>query len=221
MKCKFNVKLYSSDNLNFYHLILRTICETIYRNQMIAYRSIGCINVELRAPPVASALRWVHQISSRISTPIKSFQALQHPIVQTEDAQMLLLRFNNLMDKLRKFEKDIFQKWSDNAPQTIESNLMKSLLARVENSKLITLNFNPALSAILREVHYLRLMHKSDIPKCAIAFSEEQETYRGYILNLEKSVEWYNNVRVNLLNLIAFLMKFPFFRYAVIAQVLR
>jgi dynein heavy chain len=161
---------------------------------MQSYRARGCINVELRAPPVASALRWVHQISSRIATPIKSFQALQHPIVQTEDAQMLLLRFNNLMEKLRKFEKNIFEKWSENVSQLIENNLKKSLLARVENCKLITLNFDPELSAILREVHYLRLMHKTDVPRCAIAFSEEQETYRGYILNLEKSVEWYNNV---------------------------
>lgn len=161
---------------------------------MISYRSTGCINVELLAPPVASALRWVHQISSRIATPIKSFQALQHSIVHTEDAQMLLIRFNNLMDKLKKFEKDIFEKWFERVPQKIESNLKKSLLARVEDTKLITLNFDPELSAILREVHYLRLMHKSDIPRSAIAFSEEQETYRGYMLNLEKSVEWYNNV---------------------------
>jgi hypothetical protein len=39
-------------------------------------------------------------------------------------------------------------------------------------------------------------MHKQNIPPSGVAFSEEQETYRSYILNLEKSVEWYNNVRV-------------------------
>lgn len=120
---------------------------------------------------------------------------MQHSIVHTEDAQMLLIRYNNLMERLRRFEKDIFEKWTTKVPQTIETNLQKSLLARIENSKLIILNFDSQLSAILREVHYLRLMHKSNIPKSAIAFSEDQETYRGFILNLEKSVEWYNNVR--------------------------
>lgn len=98
------------------------------------------------------------------------------------------------MERLKRFEKDIFEKWAEKVPLQIESNLKKSLLARIENSKLITLNFDPELSHILREVHYLRLMHKSNIPKSGIAFSEEQETYRSYILNLEKSVEWYNNV---------------------------
>lgn len=176
-------------NLNF-----RSICEGIFDKQITTYRQKGCINVELRAPPIASALRWVHQLSQRITTPIKSFQALQHPIVETEDAQMLLLRYKNLMDHLKRFEKDIFERWAENVPIQIESNLMKPLLKRCEGSKLITLNFDPELSAILREVHYLRLMHKENIPKSGIAFSEEQETYRAYILNLERSVDWYNNV---------------------------
>lgn len=107
---------------------------------------------------------------------------------------MLLLRYKNLMDRLKRFEKDIFEKWAENVPLQIESNLMKPLLKRCEGSKLITLNFDSELSAILREVHYLRLMHKENIPKSGIAFSEEQEIYRAYILNLEKSVDWYNNV---------------------------
>lgn len=172
----------------------RSICEGIYDKQITSYRTKGYINVELRAPPVSSALRWVFQLSSRITTPIKNFQALQHPIVDTEDAQMLLLRYKNLIERLRRFEKDIFEKWAENVPNQIESNLMKPLLSRIENSKLITLNFDPQLSVILREVHYLRLMHKDNVPKCGIAFSEEQETYRGYILNLDQSVDWYNNV---------------------------
>lgn len=177
----------------------RSTCEGIYDKQISHYRTKGCLNVELRSPPVSSALRWVHQLSSRITTPIKSFQALQHPIVDTEDAQMLLLRYNNLIERLKKFEKDIFEKWAEKVSNQIETNLKKALLLKEENSKIISLNFDPELSAILREVHYLRLMHKENIPQSGIAFSEEQEVYRSYILNLEKSIEWYNNVRMNFL----------------------
>lgn len=134
-------------------------------------------------------------MSSRITIPIKSFQALQHPIVDTEDAQMLLIRYNNLIERLKRFEKEIFDKWTEKVPNQIDSNLKKSLLGRLADSKIISLNFDPELSAILREVHYLRLMHKENIPPSGVAFSEEQEIYRSYILNLEKSIEWYNNVR--------------------------
>lgn len=117
--------------------------------------------------------------------------------VDTEDAQMLLLRYKNLMERLRRFEKEIFEKWTEKVPDQIETNLKKSLLAQVEGQKFITLNFDPELSAILREVHYLRLMHKENVPTSGVAFSEEQEVYRTYILHLEKTVEWYNNVRKN------------------------
>lgn len=161
---------------------------------MTHYRLHGYLKVELRSPPISSALRWVHQLSSRITTPIKSFQALQHPIVETEDANMLFIRYNNLIERLKRFEKDIFEKWAEKVPKQIESNLKKSLLTRLDNSKIISLNFDPELSSILREVHYLRLMHKENIPQSGVAFSEEQEVYRSYILNLEKSIEWYNTV---------------------------
>jgi dynein heavy chain, axonemal len=172
------------------------VCEGIYDKQITHYRTKGHLNVELRSPPISSALRWVHQLSSRITTPIKSFQALQHPIVETEDANMLLIRYNKLIERLKRFEKEIFEKWAEKVPTQIDLNLKKSLLMRMDNSKIINLNFDPELSAILREVHYLRLMHNENIPQSGVAFSEEQEVYRSYILNLEKTVEWYNTVRI-------------------------
>ena len=100
------------------------------------------------------------------------------------------------MERLKRFEKEIFEKWTEKVPTQIETNLKKSLLTRIEDSKIIKLNFDPELSAILREVHYLRLMHKENIPQSGIAFSEEQEVYRSYILNLEKTIEWYNTVSI-------------------------
>jgi dynein heavy chain, axonemal len=175
-------------------ILSSSVCEGIYERQMTHYRTKGYLNVDLRTPTISAALRWVNQLSSRITTPIKSFQALQHPIVDTEDAQMLLIRYNNLIERLKRFEKEIFDKWTEKVPQQIETNLKKSLLGRLQDQKIISLNFDPELSAILREVHYLRLMHKENIPQSGIAFSEEQEIYRSYILNLEKSIEWYNNV---------------------------
>jgi dynein heavy chain, axonemal len=179
-----------------------TTCELIYFKQIQFYRANGHLNVELRSPPVSSAIRWVNQLSCRITTPIKSFQALQHPIVDTEDAQMLMIRYNNLMERLRRFEKEIFEKWTETVPQIIEENLKKTLLYQPEESKVVILNFDPQLSAILREVHYLRLMNKEDVPEKGISFSEEQEMFRSYILNLEKSIEWYNTVSLKRIFLI-------------------
>lgn len=181
-----------------------TTCEQIYRKQIKFYRSNGHLKVELRSPPVSSGIRWVHQLSCRITTPIKQFHSLQHPIVESEDAEMLNFRYDKLMDKLGRLEKDIFDKWSETIPYTIDNHLSKKLLLQNVETKFITLNFDPELSAIMREVHYLRLMNHDAIPPRAVAFSDEQEMFRSYILNLEKTIDWYNNVSKFQANLLIF-----------------
>lgn len=51
------------------------------------------------------------------------------------------------------------------------------------------------LSAILREVHYLKLMEQDGIPEIALALAERNETFRKYISNLNCTVTWYNRIR--------------------------
>lgn len=51
------------------------------------------------------------------------------------------------------------------------------------------------LSAILREVHYLKLMDHEGIPEVALKMSERNEVFRKYITNLNCTIEWYNKIR--------------------------
>lgn len=53
------------------------------------------------------------------------------------------------------------------------------------------------LSAILREVHYLKLMDNEGIPEVALKMSERNEVFRKYITNLNCTIEWYNKIRRN------------------------
>lgn len=98
------------------------------------------------------------------------------------------------MKKLGLFEETIFNTWVEKVPATIENNLKKSLILRDESTRLLILNFSPELFSILREVHYLCLMEKENIPEVALDFSEKSEIYRNYTLNLEKTIEWYNRI---------------------------
>lgn len=51
------------------------------------------------------------------------------------------------------------------------------------------------LSAILREVHYLKLMNQIGIPEEALEMSERSDTFRQYIINLNSTIDWYNQIR--------------------------
>ena len=54
--------------------------------------------------------------------------------------------------------------------------------------------FRFQLVAVLREVKYLELRQKADIPESAINIYEKNETLRQFGQNLDLMVFWYNKV---------------------------
>lgn len=103
-------------------------------------------------------------------------------------------RYESLITKLNFNEDHIFEQWALEVPHEISANLEKSLIARNFSNKTIKLNFQNELFAILHEVHYLEQMGKEGIPEEGLKFSEKSDTYRNYTLNLEKTIEWYNEI---------------------------
>lgn len=51
------------------------------------------------------------------------------------------------------------------------------------------------LSAILREVHYLKLLNHPNLPHAALQMAERNEILRKYISNLNLTIDWYNKIR--------------------------
>lgn len=104
-------------------------------------------------------------------------------------------RFEILIQKINEVAKEALTDWAKEIPSQIEDNLQLCLLIQNPKTKELHLNFNPHLSAILREVHYLNLMQVSDIPEIALKLAEKNETFRKYISNLNSTIAWYNRIR--------------------------
>lgn len=175
-----------------------TTCEDIYDHQMAYRAEKGYLFVDRSFPTTTSALRWVRQLGARISAPIKNFQSLRHPISKSDQANSLYTRHDVLLKKLGLFEEEALKEWTVKVPGQIESNLKKSLIDRRRGDGALVLNFSPELFAILREVHYLTLMGKEGIPEEGIKFAENNDLYRNFTLNLDKTIEWYNRVRFDI-----------------------
>ena len=73
---------------------------------------------------------------------------------------------------------------------------------RDSNTELLTVNFNPQLVALLREVKYLEMQKEENraIPEKAAAVFAQNETYRKYLQNLDVTVHLYNNIRETVLD---------------------
>lgn len=174
-------------------------CEQIYYNQMKYKMEYGHLFTDRSFPIVTGTLRWIRQLANRLTVPVKSFRSLQHSISKCDEAEKLYDRHDELLRKLDLFEQTTFDTWKVKVPAKIEANLKKSLIARRNGSNLLQLNFSSDLFAILREVHCLKLMEKDGIPDEGIQFVQENNKFRELALNLEKTIDWYNGVNVNLL----------------------
>ncbi|CAG9831722.1 unnamed protein product [Diabrotica balteata] len=118
-----------------------------------------------------------------------------YPIVQSERSLALITRAERFLEIAGQFTKETFISWVEVVPTQIEINLKENLLRRDSRTKELYLNFSPELSAILREVHYLKLMQEPDIPEVVLKLDEKNELYQQYITNLNSTVTWYNKIK--------------------------
>lgn len=88
-------------------------------------------------------------------------------ITENDEVKNILKRFDQLMILIEEKQKILFQEWSKNVPDLINTGLNRSLLKRDQVSMLI-LNFDPELYAILKEVNYLKQMSYHEIHEEAL-----------------------------------------------------
>ncbi|EFA11309.2 dynein beta chain, ciliary [Tribolium castaneum] len=169
--------------------------EALFQEQMLHKEKHGQFILDKYMPPVAGSLRWTLNLCTRLASPLESFKSLQHPITESSEAAEILDRFDHLFKKIDNFNDQVFKEWARVVPQQIETNLKLCLLKRNSKTRELHLNFNSELSAILREIHYLKLMGHEDLPEIAIKLAERNDVFRKYISNLNSTIAWYNKIR--------------------------
>ena len=77
----------------------------------------------------------------------------------------------------------MYKEWTQGVDDIAKVNLEKPLLIRDQNSSLITVNFDPNLVALLREVKYLEQREgtEHEIPQSAAGVFSQHEMYRKYL----------------------------------------
>ncbi|XP_015596133.2 dynein beta chain, ciliary [Cephus cinctus] len=145
-------------------------------------------------PPLAATLRFTSMLRQRIDLPMQCFKALQHPIVESNDGQIIIKRYERLTNILFCHEKNVFAEWTKVVPQFVADGLNRSLLIRDADSVLL-LNFDAELFAVLKEVNYLKQMSHDAVPNEALKVFECAETFRKFRILLGATVNSYNNIR--------------------------
>ena len=158
--------------------------------------------ISLNMPPVAGAINWTSGLYERIREPMERLGNLPQSIHDREEYKDIQKLYNSLCKNLREFEEERIREWEQGVEDNTEDQLKKFLLVREETDiapeGFVRVNFDPILTALLREVKYLQLLDIK-VPDRASKLYESVDTYRYQTQNLDLIVDMYNNIIATLL----------------------
>uniref|UniRef100_A0A669PYI5 Dynein axonemal heavy chain 9 n=1 Tax=Phasianus colchicus TaxID=9054 RepID=A0A669PYI5_PHACC len=93
-----------------------------------------------------------------------------------------------------EYQEKLYINWSQTVSEKSQYNLTQPLIRREPETKLLTVNFDPQLVSVLREVSYLSGSQMGSIPPTAAEIYSAKESYRQMVANLELMVNRYNKI---------------------------
>ncbi|XP_008853923.1 dynein heavy chain 9, axonemal [Nannospalax galili] len=159
----------------------------------------GFSPVHKNMPAMAGGIRWAQELRQRIKGPFSSITHITHPCMQSAEGKRMIQKYEDLLSLLEKYETGLYEDWCQTVSEKSQFNLSLPLLQRDPNTKQISVNFNPQLISVLKEMSYLEPSEMKHIPEAAAALFSSREFYRQLVANLELMANWYNKVMKTLL----------------------
>ncbi|NWV29438.1 DYH17 protein, partial [Origma solitaria] len=152
----------------------------------------GAPAVHKNMPPVAGQLKWALELQQQLEEPHKDLLAIDHPAMVGAEAELVSRKYEEMMGLLQGYSKRIYEEWASGPGQECQFSPEQPLLRRDPESALLSVNFSRELSAVLREVKYLKIQQQQDIPSSAESLFAQNDTFQKIGDNLELIVGWYN-----------------------------
>uniref|UniRef100_A0A4X2M213 AAA+ ATPase domain-containing protein n=1 Tax=Vombatus ursinus TaxID=29139 RepID=A0A4X2M213_VOMUR len=173
-------------------------CKHLY-SEHLKQVEIGNPVLNKNMPFTSGNLKWAKEIRDRLDGFWSNLVHLQHPILEGPDAILLHQKYVEMLDLLDQFGDCIYAEWKSTVDEICEFNLNQPLIKHSAAHGLLSVNFDPKLVAVLREVKYLLMLEKSDIPESTLAIYEKRNIYLKYVRSLELLVQGYNKLKLSLL----------------------
>ncbi|XP_037532275.1 dynein heavy chain 11, axonemal [Nematolebias whitei] len=166
-------------------------CKCLFKSQLNQMES----GLTKNMPRISGALKWAKMLRERIQIPFEKIKLLLDVSIEGVKMENVYQMYMEMLSLLNQYEKRIYFDWCDGLEQTCLINLSQPLISRNSSSGLISVNFNPKLTEILKDVKYLYAVNQINIPATAIAVFEKRDMFTKYTSSLHLLVQWYNNVK--------------------------
>ena len=109
-------------------------------------------------PPISGALTWCRGLMERIDISFNKLNQLDRTILEREETKEVTKVYTTIKSSLQEFESQKIEEWGREVELSSHAKLRLPLLVRNSETKLLTVNFDPALVRLLREVKYFLLL---------------------------------------------------------------
>ncbi|XP_004857611.1 dynein heavy chain 9, axonemal isoform X1 [Heterocephalus glaber] len=171
----------------------------IYNQHVQEEAEFGFSSVHKNMPALAGGLRWAQELRQRIQGPFSNFRRITYPCMESAEGKRMIQQYEDILSLLEKYETRLYEDWCHSVSEKSQYNLSQPLLQRDPQTKEITVNFNPQLISVLKEMSYLEPRDMNRIPETAAAMLSSREFYRQLVANLDLMANWYNKVVTTLL----------------------
>ncbi|KAH0788142.1 Dynein heavy chain family protein [Histomonas meleagridis] len=143
--------------------------------------------------PTTSDFIYFHGLIQRIKSIKESLKNTIPEIFEDPGMKEPLKRMKELKKTIESTQKSMIQKWSSTISEDYKDKLKKPLISRDEETRLLSMNFDPDLLSLLKEVKFLISYIQEDIPPVAMEIYEKNQIYNDYIHSINVLVERYNH----------------------------
>lgn len=186
--------------------LLQTFRKELKRVQQTFTESKNAPIIFHNMPPVTGAIQWAESLLERIDGPMRKLSSLSKTVFDTSEGKETVKLHANIVGKIKQYQQQLYTEWAKSVAETSETKLNEKLLKRGQDGT-VTVNFDPALVRLLREVNYLQkinTLHEGEpqwnIPQEAIDLFAKNEKYRTQTGSLEYIVNMYNVVHSSLID---------------------
>ena len=149
-------------------------------------------------PPIAGSIGWCRGLMARIELPMVNLVALNDSIMEREEAKEVSKIYDNIMSSLQDFVTQKIAEWGKDVESSSQAKLKLPLLRRDQETRLLAVNFDKDLDALLREVKYFLLLDLA-VPESGLKIFKQAEVFRQWTGNLALIVNIYNGMIQSLL----------------------
>uniref|UniRef100_A0A4W3JPZ5 Dynein axonemal heavy chain 11 n=1 Tax=Callorhinchus milii TaxID=7868 RepID=A0A4W3JPZ5_CALMI len=170
-------------------------CKFLY-DRHVEQKSAGMLNKNM--PETSGHLKWAKELKERIQTPWSNFKFIHQLSLEGPEAALVYQKYMEMLTLLDEYEERIYSSWTSGVHKICQFNLDQPLVKRNAKNGILSVNFDPQLVAVLREVKYLQVLNQANIPEAALAIFKKRETLTK-VCSLELMVQWYNKLKLTVL----------------------